>query len=597
MVRNSQTEVSHAQDTDSGLNLYRISVASSTGFGMQSLEFSPIDDVVKYRDVVVSATVDYVPDLGANFILKVNRYFKGSGGQYISVVYWRPAVYYADTVRDYDNGCLSVGWGGRRVRRGDSGYFALSAEQNGTFDYSEETIWIPRDVDPSRQLDSTEGLVEFDLHWRSEYELRSPAPVKDFEKLLLQLSDEAETRPPVGNNYPLMRYLNITTEAGKRYRLNPDYSVTWLDPDWWPIAISNDGSHVMFRLQKDELAFQYLSLLKKEQASCAECEPLDYRYVDGGHASSEAGYAYDGWLEPVKGLHAQFSPDSNFAAVQDREEIVIYLFDNWTLAEYAYGQLMGMKIVARQPVTWDLSYGAAPMTWSADSSTISYQDSRGIWHWDLFEEINPTLILANANEAKLLDASGSGRYIRYGHNNSWSLLDVESGEIHERAFAAPDERNLIFARPSYPSGVVTAFAGRSDRFRYNWRTCRAPLSKCPIHIEYPHEPIHIFEYQPGRIGLVSSKSIQLIPWHLSIEESHMLAITEPPAPIIAFDYDEIYHVPAIAYDGYTIELGFYHEYNRMPMRDGQYGPTDLRGQLDSQIIDVEWGQPVFYEMH
>ena len=560
-------------------------------------EFAPIDDVVEYRDVVVSGTVDYVDHLGANFVLKVDRYFKGSGGEYISVVYWRPALVYANSVRDYDQGCLSVGWGGHRLRRGDYGYFALGREENGTYDYSEKNIWIPGEVDPSQQLDSSEEWVEFKLHWRSEYELESPAPVKDFEKLLLQLSKEAETRPPDDNNYPLMRYLKITTESGNRYRLNPDYSVTWLDPEWWPIAVSNDGSHVVFRIQEDELAFQFLSLLKKVLASCPDCKPLDYRYVRGGHTLSEAEYANEGWLEPVPGFHAVFSPDSNFVAVHDRKELRVFMFDNWTLAEYEYGQEMSMKVVAAQPAWWDPSMDAAPILWSADSTTIVFQDDRGIWHWDIFADTHPVLVLPDTKDNMLLDVSRSGRFIRLGQDDSWTLLDVDSGEIHERAIATPDERNLIMAHPSYPSGAVTARAGRTDRYRYAWRTCRAPLSTCPIHIEYPHQLIAVFDYQPGRIGLVSRTSIQFFPWYLSLEESYLPVLAEAPAPIVAFDYDTMHNVPAIAYDDFTIDFGLYYEFERTPLQHGQTGPISLIGHLDSPIVDLEWEQPVFYEMH
>ena len=71
-------------------------------------EFTPIDGMVKFSDLVVYGRIEFVDKLGTNFVLNVDRYFKGSGNQYLSVVNWRPAVYFADTVRDYDHGCLSL---------------------------------------------------------------------------------------------------------------------------------------------------------------------------------------------------------------------------------------------------------------------------------------------------------------------------------------------------------------------------------------------------------------------------------------------------------------------------------------------------------
>ena len=560
-------------------------------------KFSPLEDVVQWRDLLVSATVDYVDKLGTNFILKVDRYYKGSGGQYLPVVYWRPAVYYADTVRDYDNGCLNVGWGGRRIRRGDYGFFALESNNDGTYNYSRESVWIPGDVDQYGYDGPTNGMVNFLMSSRSPRYVDSPLPVSEFEALLLQLSDSEAIAQPDGDSYPLMRFLNITTETGQRYRLNPDYSVTWLDPDWWPEAISNDGSHVMFRLEDDELAFQYLALHRKELFSCRECELLDYRNENGGNASSEINLDNDGSLKPVKGWHAQFSPDSNFVAVQDRNELLIYMFNNWTLEAFEYGQVMGMEVVAGHRVWWNLStHEEAPMAWSSDSTTIAYQDDRGIWHWDIFEDTHPQLVIPDAENETLLDISRSGRFLRHSNNESWSLMDVKTGVTHERAIPTPDERNLIFIRSGYPDGTVTAFAGRKNHYRYAWRNCRVPLSECHIHLVDPLSPIEFFEYQPGWIGIVTRRAVKLFPWYLSMEESQLSVAVELLLPIKAFDYDEMYNLPATAYGDFTIALGFTTSLDKSSKEQGVYAPINLRGQLDSPIADIEWGQPVFYEL-
>ena len=562
-------------------------------------EVTPIENMVEFSDLVISASVDYADEFGQNIILKVDRYFKGSGGKYLPVVFYRPAVYYADAVRDYDNGCLDLGHWSRRFQKDQYGYFALHANGDGTYDYYYESVWIPEDLSENGKLESTAGLVEFFLHWQSEIELKSPAPVDEFEDLLLQLSGAGNTTQPQAGNYPLMRFLNITTESGKRYRLNPDYTVTLLDPDKWPIAISNDGSHLMFRLEMDELGFQYLALVKKEHHPCPFCQPLGSAAFAGGTALSVGAYSHNGWLAPVNGWHGTFSPDSNFVAVQERNELLIYMFDNWSSPGEGeqHGQSMSMKVVAGQRVSWDPFFGAEPLVWSADSTTISFQDYRGVWHWDLFEEMHPQLILPDADGETLLDISSSGRYIRYSQENSWSLLDVESGETFKNAIATPDERNVIYVRSSYPKGTVTAKPGRENDSRKHWRQCLAPLSKCPIHIISKYRPVEFFEYQPGWIGLVSRAQIQMFPWHLSMEEGMLRVAADPPERIAAFDYDSNYNRPAIAYGEYTIGLSFSWNYGfakNMKVED-DYSPIFLREHLDSPIAEVEWGQPVFLD--
>ena len=544
-------------------------------------EVTPIEHMVEYSDLVVSGRIVFVDDIGGNFVLHVDRYYKGSGGQFLSIVNIRPAFYYADTARDYEHGCGNLGYWGRKFRQGQSGYFALQSDHDGTYYYYYESVWLPGDVHSYRQLDTPDDYVEFITSYHSDYDFESPALVNEFEEILLLLTGNEQAAPPVGDHYPLMRYLNITTESGKRYRLNPDRTVTWLDPARYPIAISNDGSHVMFRLAEDELAIQYLSLEIEELARHSDCEPFACAAVDRDSAL------------PVKGWHAQFSPDSNFVAVQDRSELLIYMFNNWMMDEYGYGRLMGMEAVAGQRVQWHPQYGEESMAWSADSSTIAFQDSRGIWHWDIFEETHPQLVLAASEDEALLDISRSGRYIRYSDNGSWRLLDVETGKTRERAIAAPDESSLIVFRFGKPSYLVAGFSGK--RMTGGWRKCMAPLSNCPVLIQAAYVPFKFFEFQPGWIGLAARGGVQVYPWHLAMEEGHMTILVDTPTSIIAFDYDELYNLPATAYGDYIITFGFSTDLKKGPNEEGFYAPINLRLALDSPIVDIEWGQPVFYQ--
>ena len=557
--------------------------SSSLTMACGGYEVTSIEPMVEFSELVVSGRIVFVDDFGKNFVLQIDRYYKGSGGQYLPIVKIRPAVYY-DTARDYDHGCGDLGWWGRKFQEDQYGYFALQANHDGTYNYYFESIWIPGDVDRYRNDGLAEGMVDFHIHRQSDLQVEAPLPIAEFESLLLQLSEREKPVLPATSDYPLFRFLNIITESGKRYRLNPDRSVTWLDPAKWPIAISNDGSHVMFRLERDELAFQYLDLEKKEPVRRPDCGPLGCITVD------------DEGALPIKGWYAQFSPDSNFVAVQDRNELLIYMFDNLTLEKFGYGRLMSMEVIASRRVRWDPFFGEEPMAWSADSTTIAYQDSRGIWHWDIFEETHPKLVLPDAGDETLLDISRSGRYLRYSHNETWSLLDIKTGEARKRAIATPDERNLILVWSRPRSYMVDGFSGKRYSYLHNaQRTCLAPLSNCPVSIESPDDPFDFFEFQPGWIGLVSRNSVQVYPWYLAMEESHLSILVNPPSPILAFDYDDLYNLPAIAYDDYMIAVGFTTDLDKGPNEEGLYSPINLSGQIDSPIVEVEWSQPVFLE--
>ncbi len=573
-------------------------------------EITGIDRMVEFADVVVSGRVKNVDDLGNNFILKVERYFKGSGSAYLPIVGTRPAWFYADTVRNYSNGCYNV----RQkfeFREDDYGYFALMARSDATFYYWFESVWIPGEEFYERTNTvlfryepRSEDSVAFFPYGRPELELESPLPVRQFESLLLKLSDQSQAAAPKSQSYPLMRFLYLTTESGERYRLNPDYSVTHLDPEKFPVAISNDGSHIMFRLDYDELAIQYMDRVKKAIHPCAYCEALGNLSVGSGRTLSTGDYSTNGWLEPIKGWYARFSPDSNFVAVQESDRLVIYMLDNWMHEQYGYGQEMRLTVVAGQTVWWHPHYTETwdhyledrePLEWSADSTTLAYQDERGIWRWDIFEETHPQLALATNYGNRLLDISRSGRYVRYGHDETWSLIDVTNGESYERAIATPDERNLIFIKPAFPKHTVTVAAGRKSYARDTSRRCRAPLTQCPINVTFAEEPIEVFEYQPGWLGLVSSSGIMIFPWQLAMEEGGLNVATEREQTIKAFDFDGKNGIPAIAFDAYSISFHFSDRYSRMRPDYGRFNAVNLENELDSPIVDLEWGQPIFYE--
>ena len=537
----------------------------------------PFESIARY-DLIVAATVMDVDDVGIGTILKVDRYFKGAGGEYLAVMPYPPALQYAGYIRRYDTGCLyaartEASWNG--WQKHDFGYVGLMARGDGT--YKRSPFYSPHDA-----------MVEFYSVNAGDYGDMVTLSVADFEQLLLEIGEQTETTEPQSNPYPLMRFLNITTATGQRYRLNPDRSLTWLDPERYPIAISNDGSHVMFRLDDNELAFQYLSLVKKPfdplRHALGSAAPVGGRALSGGQMS------FADWLHPVPGRYAQFSPNSDAVVVQEETRLRIYFFVAVPIQGAAVGFAHNMQLweSASADFNWPGTAERLPLAWSGDSKSIAFQDSRGAWLWNIFDEAGPQLVLEADADQELLDLSHSGRYLRYGARASWTLLDVQSGETWQNTLISPDESRLIQIRDEFANEEA-----RSSHIYGTYQACNAPLSRCPLTI-VAAPPRFIFWNEPGFVGLVFETRLENFPWKHS--HSHLLAChcccpgtissSELP-PVAAFAFDPTYMQPAFAYE--ETRIGF-----KLRSLSLNYDRVDLSEYLDSPIVDLEWGQPIFY---
>lgn len=525
-------------------------------------------------EAFVGAEVVAVDDVGINAILKVDRYLRGSGDEYIVIMRHPPALQHS-AARRYDFGCLYSGRSGPHWRKGDFGYFPLAPNANGTYrdlaNLGTSAHYVPED-----------GYVDFFSDNEDEYGGNATLPVDEFESLVLRLSGRRQAERPRSSPYPLMRFLHVSTESGERYRLNPDRSVTWLDPAIYPTAISSDGSHTMFQLDNGELGFQYLALLKKPFSPWLNA--LGSAAPAGGRALSDGRYSSDGWLHPKPGLFGTFSPDSNFVAVQEESRLVIYLFYSVSIPDAAVGNgyRMAMKEIASYGVDWLSLDGRAPLAWSADSSAIAYQDAQGIWLHDIFERSEASLILPNDSDRKLLDISAHGRYLRYGSPASWTLQDVKTGETWKNTLISPDESRLVHIHVEQD---LRRFGVEEQR-----KICGVPLLDCPLVLRSA-ELIDVFWHDPGFVGLAASTYVESYPWNLSLENlccccDGRLRGSRLPS-ISAFAYDHSYRQVAFSYANTRIGLSL--------SKYDDFDSIDLSEHLDSPIVELEWGQPIFYE--
>lgn len=527
-------------------------------------------------EIWVSATVVDVDDKGYNAILEVDRYFRGYGGKYLVVYRLPPALQVAGPIRGYDTGCLYSG-GGYIWRAGSYGYFALKPNSNGTYDdYGMMTSgWGPG----SGHYIPQNGDVEF---YSENEPYTITMPIDEFESLLLEIGEQSHTLPPTSNPYPLMRFLNITTDSGKRYRLNPDRSVTYLDPETSPAAISPDGSHVMFQLEDSQLEFQYLWLNR-----------LVYGGITGrasvAHSSSGSG---DNRNPVTPGNYGTFSPNSDFVAIQEESRMTVYGFESVPLegAIVGYGHRMKMEKIASFDLIWLSTEEPQPMLWSASSDAIAYQDTRGIWLWKIYEQTEPELVIPSADGQELLDLSHSGRYLRFGAQASWTLLDVQTGKTWIDTIVTPGENRLLHFLDDHDEDYL-------ERLE-ELRQCPHSRTMCPGAIVQSTEtglgiqalPKEILWYESDLLVLVyrqgsesMSVSLSLPSWPCRIRNCNVELLS-----IDAFDYDSRYQQPAFAFE--ETKIGF-----SLRKSDNYYDSVDLSETLDSPIIDLEWGQPIFYE--
>lgn len=524
-------------------------------------------------DYVVAATVHDVDDAGVGHILKVDRYLKGSGGEFLVRMPYGPGLQAATHVRRYDTGCHYDGRREPPLRINDFAYLGLWSNSNGTV--SVGLKYRPKD-----------GVVTFYQKGEGVRTLQ----VHELEQLLLQFSEQTEATEPQSNPYPLMRFLKITTESGERYRLNPDRSVSWIDPEKYPYATSNDGSHVVFRLDDGMLGFQYLATRKKQIAPWLREEQTEV--LESARSNLARGFARYGWMHVVPGLYAQFSPNSDFAAVQDETRLVVYLLYSVIGGEISvgYGHRMAVREIASFDATWRSAEDQQPLAWNANSTAIAYQDSQGIWLWKFLENAEPQLVVQSQEGQELLDFSATGRYLRYGWPADWTLLEVETGETWKDSLITPDESRLVHFVSDRPEDYEK---------RQQLEECGLPLISCPLVIvQSPHTgvgseepPQDVFWHERDLLGLLYRYGFQSIRWSYALENAFCdLRIcwgVKTPA-INAFAYDSRYRQQAFAFEDTRIGFG-------LRKKEDYYDSIDLSEHLDSPIVDLEWGQPIFYE--
>lgn len=528
-------------------------------------------------DLLVRATVIDTDDRGYNAVLRIEDYYKGGGSRYVTVMRYTAGFSAGSSIRGYDTSCLYDGYG-QYFRRGTQGYFGLRSNENGTFNdvyygtahFYEENGMIS--YEPSY-------IVGNNAIYNNPYDISET----DFINLLLEAGERSDPVSPtdgVIEPYPLMRFLNITTKNGTHYQVNPDRSVMALPQDA-PLAISPDGAHVAFQIDDEHIGFQYI--WTKSVIPEADEEVSEWQYT---------GTVVDG--EAVR-----FSNDSNFAAVWNHTQLTIYMLTNYL--DGGYGMWMELLEIAQIDLTINPYTTLPSILWSSDSTTIAWQDEDGLWHWDLFDEASPQLLMTSIDieelsieNPTLMDTSQHGRFVRVGAWDNWMVIDTETGEFYPNAIVSPDERFLLY--PYHLDRTID----EDDR------TCEPPLrDNCVRASDF--RGYNYFFYDVNLVGLMPCSGegwgccIEGISWNPAIGRTDYALDRYIISCIIGMRqliFDPQYNQVAIVVGDYEVYFDYYSlEPDDIEEMQSYLDILNLEDMLDSPIASIEWGQPVFYDIY
>ena len=249
--------------------------------------------------------------------------------------------------------------------------------------------------------------------------------------------------------------------------------------------------------------------------------------------------------------------------------------------------------------------------WSGNSNAFAYWDADGLKWLDMSTMQVPSLILqyedipslAHLNSVgsipPLLELSNTGRYIRYGEVDEWILLDTLTGSEYDDVLVSPGETEFIAIAPEVSPYQYRNQAEEGEclmfdldgnclirRGRYG-EMCVAPMVACAT-------PVSLHDFQLRKFYWYDNSNA--IYFACESSENNLCFVRQAPLEQIyssqapasyqtnAFAYDEYYGHIAWAVDDYYLRLDAY-----------VYGTAvDFSAVLDSPIVSLEWGRPMWY---
>ena len=459
------------------------------------------------------------------------------------------------------------------------GYYGLKSNGDGTYT---DALWnaahyffIDGEMDGEYYVDDLDGPMD-----------RIVLSETEFVTHLLEVGERdaaLEPDPSEESRRPLMRYLLVTLEDGTRLQVNPDRSLTVLGDDD-PIAISPDGAHTIYREGDSTLVFNYIW---------------------------GEGFMLDDFRDQIKqpGQLAKFAPDSNMVAVWDADHLAVYVYrDRGKPGTSDWGPRWHAGMAIEQAAVTDLLLEDSMdlvVHWSANSSTVVWQDASGVWRWNLFEEAAPKSVpgAGDAVANPIVDLSRSGRYVSFRDGGAIRVYDSHTETLHENAWVAPND--------SYVSrGESSQNSEAEDRA---YVECRAPMDEncANQRLNADRSQLSEFPYEMDLIGSVNCDEnarcdVRGSSWHPSTTltgagYSGGRMIDSIMVDVRQIAYDPFYGQPAVLRGDYQIEFEFFgsNVFDIWRELDESYldrlDYLNLEDIVDSPVASIEWGQPIFYD--
>ncbi|MBK9748367.1 MAG: hypothetical protein IPO91_16550 [Chloroflexi bacterium] len=523
---------------------------------------------------IVKATVIEVDDASKNAILKVESYFTNSNGdEYLLYQLNDPVLSRVYIAYGYDTGCLFDGGG--RSGLGETGYYALERNVDGSYHNSDPNLKAPLITLP---LDSPQSV----------YVLTDPLdPVEDysnltrvditseaqFQDLLAQYNGFNVTPPETFSYRPLKAPLLITTQTGAHFQLPVDYRA--------PVLIANLTAWAVHPPNSYPEIFDFPPYCA--QIRCQLSTPdysLNAEQVDSSTIAIDFPYSACWDLPTLVGGAFSFSPTSESILVWDRDRLDVYLIESLPID--VHHRLICPETNAPIPhrvFSLSLSGGhIGQVEWSADGNILVYADDQGLWTLDLWRSSQPELVVSG-DQLFPLFVSATGRYIGYQTDQAsqnWLTLDTVTGETFENALVSNDERQFALLAPTQP-------AEQRDHF-----TCTPPLTaNCPL----------VFETFPQEFGWIDRNRYYVVlapDQNQSGAYAASYSLIENAGRLNEFDFngfatgDTVMDITYEPHQGtFALLMGDYEiRVNNLSL--------DLSSSLDGAITQIEWLPPLFY---
>jgi hypothetical protein len=268
------------------------------------------------------------------------------------------------------------------------------------------------------------------------------------------------------------------------------------------------------------------------------------------------------------------------------------------------GQEYYNQMVLREVATRQFAKGKTEtlpkVIWSANGSTLAWQDANAIWQWNIFDRAEPQQLVSGSNLPELMDISRYGRYVRVGSWSRWSLIDTQTRRMYFDTIASPNELYFI---------TINRKTSETAESSKSAQTCKPPLrDNCQKEMAIGSRELKaLYPFEMELLGFAAAIpnyeyfALGSHSWHPAIGPSHYIGgrfYNIFIKDFRAISYDVQYKLPVMLVGDYSI---YFDLYSDADVNEEKYRPyldiLDLKGKVDSPIVAVEWGLPVFLDTY